>query len=545
MQRTGFTRIGYLWNLRDYPQLIKEKAGIPYYDFNTLNAYVNAQWDDRYNCVLCFAADGTPVDSRSSNISVMLVDTDFTAAGSVDKLYARFTRNRDSAPGSLDDGIWQGVDIGTLAEFTAQFSAAPQADDTAALDSFTKIFPAYYETLAAKLSEYHAKPFDAESAKEFLQNAYRQAAAEGRVSSAGRGVKEIAAFPLGCCHAESGEQLYIRAGKNTRPDARQPWFGAFLVSESELKDELLDLTHFHVGSFLFDNVGDANVFLDKLAEKAAHEDWTWRDPARRAAEKYTKPILKSYLEFTYYRLCDEDAAADEAHQKIVHYAGKAYFNSGLLDHNFRQILIVGDERTVSMQFDAIGECSWQMLENLQAYAENERGVAGMFRKDELPAIATYFSDYREVVFDARLPIHLNDNHIFEDGVSRGRMPKYQAEYEAVKDNEQEKELLLGRIARDFDSAVDRASLMAERNYKLAVPQFRKNENGTTDIQFLLPIYLGEREEAEKPHCALCLALDQSGRVPYYRGVTIFTLDMAYNNARLIAKPDVFWLNDLV
>ena len=45
--------------------------------------------------------------------------------------------------------------------------------------------------------------------------------------------------------------------------------------------------------------------------------------------------------------------------------------------------------------------------------------------------------------------------------------------------------------------------------------------------------------------ALCLALDQSGRVPYYRGVTIFTLDMAYNNARLIAKPDVFWLNDLV
>ncbi|NLT48515.1 MAG: DUF3825 domain-containing protein, partial [Clostridiales bacterium] len=32
---------------------------------------------------------------------------------------------------------------------------------------------------------------------------------------------------------------------------------------------------------------------------------------------------------------------------------------------------------------------------------------------------------------------------------------------------------------------------------------------------------------------------------YYRGATILTLDMAYNNARLIAKPDVFWLVDNV
>ena len=92
-----------------------------------------------------------------------------------------------------------------------------------------------------------------------------------------------------------------------------------------------------------------------------------------------------------------------------------------------------------------------------------------------------------------------------------------------------------------ESAVKRAKLMAERNYKLAVPQFYK---ASGEIQFLLPIYLGEKEEAQKPECALVLSLDKSGDNIHYRGVTILDLTMAYNNTRLIAKPDVFWLNDL-
>ena len=62
---------------------------------------------------------------------------------------------------------------------------------------------------------------------------------------------------------------------------------------------------------------------------------------------------------------------------------------------------------------------------------------------------------------------------------------------------------------------------------------------------MLPIYLGELEEADQPHCALALSYDDTGRVKYYRGETILTLSMAYNNARLIAKPDVFWLDTVV
>ena len=101
--------------------------------------------------------------------------------------------------------------------------------------------------------------------------------------------------------------------------------------------------------------------------------------------------------------------------------------------------------------------------------------------------------------------------------------------------------LIKKIAHDFDSALHRAQLMAQRNYKLAVPQYWKE---TGKIQFLLPIYIGENEESEKPQCALVLNLDDNGRIHYYRGETILDLNMAYNNARLIAKPEVFWLDDI-
>jgi hypothetical protein len=42
---------------------------------------------------------------------------------------------------------------------------------------------------------------------------------------------------------------------------------------------------------------------------------------------------------------------------------------------------------------------------------------------------------------------------------------------------------------------------------------------------------------------LALSVDRVGDV--YRAATVLTLDMAYNNARLIARPDRGWLEPLV
>ena len=65
----------------------------------------------------------------------------------------------------------------------------------------------------------------------------------------------------------------------------------------------------------------------------------------------------------------------------------------------------------------------------------------------------------------------------------------------------------------------------------AVPQYYKGK-----IQLLVPICL-INENA--PDLALVVSKNEFGN--QYLGHTCLTLDMAYNNARLIARPDSSWL----
>jgi hypothetical protein len=82
----------------------------------------------------------------------------------------------------------------------------------------------------------------------------------------------------------------------------------------------------------------------------------------------------------------------------------------------------------------------------------------------------------------------------------------------------------------FDGAVQLAKKKIESNYKVAVPQYYQGK-----IQFLLPICLLDMEKVD-------LALAVTKQNGYYTGNTCLTMDMAYNNARLIAKPGDEWLN---
>lgn len=533
MEKNGFLRIGYISNLREYPQRIRELTG-SYYDYNEFDSRINELWANKEENVLCYNANGEEVDAQSENIALILIDIGMKNKDTEEDLFARFTQTN---PSSFLDARWMGVEIGTKDALLAILSGEPADND---LTSFTYIDS--FQPIARLLSDLTGEPYTEITCRELLQTSFESAKETDTLAIVTNKRNENlqkAFFPVLDCFSLGGHRIFVKMEKNTRVGSIK-WFGAFLETEEEIRDELLSFLTFHVGSFLFESQSDANSFLDGLAQKVMKENWRWNDPTQNST--YSQPILKSYLEFTYYRLADEDKSLSAEDKKCVDFKGKRYFNSGLLDRNFRQIIIVGDIETLTENIPGYGNCSWELLSNLKAYSHNEQEIARVFNEDELPRTASYFKNYSEVVFNASLNVHTNDNHIFEDGVARGRLPKYKAEYDAVKNNPEEKELLLARIARDFDSAIKRATLMAERNYKLAVPQFWKE---TGEIQFLLPIYLGEREEAENPQCALVLSLDTSGRRPYYRGETILTLDMAYNNTRLIAKPDIFWLNDLV
>ena len=89
-------------------------------------------------------------------------------------------------------------------------------------------------------------------------------------------------------------------------------------------------------------------------------------------------------------------------------------------------------------------------------------------------------------------------------------------------------------------AVRHAEFRVEQNYKTAIPQYywpRSEAEDAGKLQLLLPLCLEDVGRAD-----LALSVDRVGSV--YRAATVLTLDMAYNNARLIARPDREWLEPI-
>jgi hypothetical protein len=78
-------------------------------------------------------------------------------------------------------------------------------------------------------------------------------------------------------------------------------------------------------------------------------------------------------------------------------------------------------------------------------------------------------------------------------------------------------------------AIDTATQRVKRNYKTAVPQYYQGS-----VQLLLPLSLTDPKKAD-------LALVVERFSDFYRAATCLTLDMAYNNARQLARPDRDWL----
>lgn len=85
------------------------------------------------------------------------------------------------------------------------------------------------------------------------------------------------------------------------------------------------------------------------------------------------------------------------------------------------------------------------------------------------------------------------------------------------------------LSNIFHGTIADAKRRVRRNYKTAIPQYY---NGR--LQLLLPLCLQTKANAD-----LALVIEKENGV--YRASTCLTLDMAINNARLIAKPDDEWL----
>ncbi len=133
-----------------------------------------------------------------------------------------------------------------------------------------------------------------------------------------------------------------------------------------------------------------------------------------------------------------------------------------------------------------------------------------------PELADYFQNPSLLVFDWHCKINVQYRHILEDEENRSQLTKSVLESQHLLD------LLNGCI----NTAIKRVVA----NYKLAVPHCFHNQ-----IQLLIPLCFGDDD---RPDLALVLTKMPGG---YYRAYTCLTMEMAYNNTRLIAKPESNWL----
>jgi hypothetical protein len=250
-----------------------------------------------------------------------------------------------------------------------------------------------------------------------------------------------------------------------------------------------DMISYHEDLYDFMYWMDYNKNIQALADMAITENWEYPD-------KKENFILKNYLKYTFAKLQDEN--------KIISTDSYVLFNTGLFTPLYDPIYIYGERNK-----NPDSHFYWYFKGFMTAYDLGEIGIY------ELPDRADYFSDPSQLIFDPTLKINVQYDHILRDAKNIERIQNI------TSNNIQS--LLIGEI--------DKTRKRVAANYQLAIPQWFQNK-----IQSLLPLCL---EDGIKPDIALVVTKSKNGK--YYQGHTCLTLDMAYNNARLIAKPENNWL----
>jgi hypothetical protein len=234
--------------------------------------------------------------------------------------------------------------------------------------------------------------------------------------------------------------------------------------------------------------------IQTLSEMCEPEDWEYKN----SPSAHQQPILRNYLTYTYRRIAEEKKIA------VTDDEESACFNIGLITNTQEPIyiLFIKNKLTTSRPY-------WHF------YKFCRRGEWELNRFAALPEMAHYFDDPSSLVYDARKELRINVEHIIRDNLER-----FPADLQTMN--------AFG-LQNLVKGAIDSATERVKRNYKTAIPQYYQGS-----IQLLLPLTLLDPTKAD-------LALVAERFSNFYRAATCLTLDMAYNNARQLARPDRDWL----
>lgn len=238
---------------------------------------------------------------------------------------------------------------------------------------------------------------------------------------------------------------------------------------------------------------------DALVDLASPEPWGERNQ-----------ILRNYLIFSFKRAVQVTLEAATVSPTpgtpLVFDDDLCLFNTGLYTQRYETIYALFEPNTRE------GASQRWFLKGF--YKESDPALISV---DRLPCRVRFAENPADLVFDYRLPIRSNIDHILGDERNLSRIPQSLMG--------PDKSLLLRRT---FEGAVAEAARRAAANYTLAVPQFY---NGR--IQLLLPLCL----TSDVPELALTIQRADG----FYSARTCLTIDMAYNNARLICRPESPWI----
>ena len=250
----------------------------------------------------------------------------------------------------------------------------------------------------------------------------------------------------------------------------------------------------------FPKYHDAVQFLaEVLTDK--EDQWSFSD-----VKKPNYSILKNYLEHMFRKLHQENKI------RFTLKNDYACFNTGLVTENWEEIYAFFQTyKHPKPGFNNPPFCFKAFLKKSNPELLRTFGVIG------LPDIADFFQKPEELIFNPRCSLIPEIDHIIDD--NKNRFPIYMQNYDGAE------------VRRKLEGAIEEVKRKVKTNYKIAIPQYF---NGR--IQLLLPLCL--TPNSKNPDLALVVhKLNDTT----YTARTCLTLKMAYNNARLIVKPQSSWL----
>ena len=253
----------------------------------------------------------------------------------------------------------------------------------------------------------------------------------------------------------------------------------------------------------YKNPSGYDDFLEELYDLLYMKE-SWKDKDGKLSRLY------KYLNYLGIKIIKDKNR--ERYLSFTMNKKRVMFNTRLLDRYGNYIL-------VSARNDGTEFNGYSVIRSF-----DDAKAAGFTSNIDIPPIP-FFNQLSEVVFTGTIDDFDTQNlhrlyHVIEE--RKTRLPKELRKLSSID------------INMRLMASIDMALKIAKTDYKFIVPKYNPEKN---NIDFLVPVYTSFDGES-KPECALVVDKNSAGK---WEIRTVLEIEEAYNNARLVNRPDQSWL----